>query len=538
MDKETQFALLYCRVSSKSQDVEGDGLGSQEHRCREYAEARGYVIEELFTDIKTAKGDFFDRKGMKALVQYLRNNRGQKYIVIFDDLKRFARDTEFHIRLRKELAKYGARPECLNFRFEDTPEGKFVETVIAAGGQLEREQNGRQTMQKMMARVAQGYAVTKAPPGYRYQKVEGRGKMLVRDEPLASIVEEALTGYANGRFQQQREVVRFLETQPAFPHDRNGEVHPSRVRELLTRPIYAGCVEAPQWNISRRKGLHEPIISYETYQQIQDRLNGIARAPQRKDLHADFPLRGAVICGHCSAPLTAAWSKGRSALHPYYHCKKRGCEGYKKSIRREVIEGEFLELLRRSEAPPHVFEVAQVMFRKLWDHMALTSKSRAKAIADEIARLDRETQQCLDKILAVTTPAVVTALEKRIGQYEEQKLVLTERKAAAESPARSFDETVRTALRFLSNPCILWDCGTLEARRMTLRLAFVGPLVYTRNEGFRTAELSSPLKHLSALGREVIRNGARGRSRTDTLLRAADFESAWGYPNCLVRLLF
>ena len=27
-------------------------------------------------------------------------------------------------------------------------------------------------------------------------------------------------------------------------------------------------------------------------------------------------------------------------------------------------------------------------------------------------------------------------------------------------------------------------------------------------------------------------------SRTDTLLRAADFESAWGYPKCLVRREF
>ncbi|MDB6106956.1 MAG: hypothetical protein JWO52_6955, partial [Gammaproteobacteria bacterium] len=32
--------------------------------------------------------------------------------------------------------------------------------------------------------------------------------------------------------------------------------------------------------------------------------------------------------------------------------------------------------------------------------------------------------------------------------------------------------------------------------------------------------------------------GARGRSRTDTLLRAADFESAWVYPKCLVRQAF
>ena len=273
MDEPRQVALLYCRVSSQKQEDVGDGLGSQEHRCREYADSRRYVIEGVFTDVKTAAGDFFDRKGMKALLNYLKANPRKNYVVIFDDLKRFARDTEFHIRLRKQLAKYSARPECLNFKFEDTPEGEFVETVIAAQGQLERKQNARQTIQKMIARVAQGYAVTKAPPGYRYKRVEGHGKMLVRDEPVASIIEEALTGYASGRFQQQQEVARFLATHPEFPHTRYGEVHPSRARELLTRSIYAGYVEAPSWNVHLRKGLHDPIISYETYKKIQDRLN-------------------------------------------------------------------------------------------------------------------------------------------------------------------------------------------------------------------------------------------------------------------------
>src|ERR1700759_5277392 len=92
------------------------------------------------------------------------------YVVIFDELKRFARDTVFHLKLRQELATYGATVECLNFKFEDTPEGQFVETVIAAQGQLERLQNRRQTLQKMKARVERGYYVFAVPIGYRYEK--------------------------------------------------------------------------------------------------------------------------------------------------------------------------------------------------------------------------------------------------------------------------------------------------------------------------------------------------------------------------------
>jgi site-specific DNA recombinase len=36
-DQELSKAVIYCRVSSAKQTVRGDGLASQETRCREFA---------------------------------------------------------------------------------------------------------------------------------------------------------------------------------------------------------------------------------------------------------------------------------------------------------------------------------------------------------------------------------------------------------------------------------------------------------------------------------------------------------------------
>jgi site-specific DNA recombinase len=150
-------ALVYCRVSSSKQASEGHGLDSQEMRCRQYAERSGYEVEAVFPDDVSGGGDFMKRPGMVALLSYLDAQRARKdHVVIFDDLKRFARDTEFHIQLRRAFQRRHARVECLNFRFDDTPEGKFVETIFAAQGELEREQNRRQVIQKMQARAARG----------------------------------------------------------------------------------------------------------------------------------------------------------------------------------------------------------------------------------------------------------------------------------------------------------------------------------------------------------------------------------------------
>lgn len=118
---EPDKALLYVRVSDTKQKTEGSGQKTQEHRCREYALSRGYAVEAVFYDDVTGGGDFMKRPGMVELLNYMDARTFETYVVIFDDLKRFARDTEFHLKLKRAMNARGARRECLNFTFEDTP---------------------------------------------------------------------------------------------------------------------------------------------------------------------------------------------------------------------------------------------------------------------------------------------------------------------------------------------------------------------------------------------------------------------------------
>jgi Arc/MetJ-type ribon-helix-helix transcriptional regulator len=308
---------------------------------------------------------------MVALLSYLDAQPEKDYVVIFDDLKRFARDTEFHIKLRREFETRGARIECLNFKLDDTPEGKFVETIFAAQGELEREQNRRQVIQKMKARVEKGYYVFCAPVGYRYAKDRVHGKLLVRDEPVASIIAEALEGYADGRFTSQSEVVRFLESVPDFPKSgADGSVRITKVREILERPTYAGYVEAPNWGVSLRKGHHEPLISFACHERIQARLKGSAMAPARKDINEDFPLRGFVLCDDCGKPMTSCWSKGRKKHYPYYLCDTPDCASRRKSVPRADIEEGAEQVLRSLQPARQLFTLARAMFIDVWDMRA------------------------------------------------------------------------------------------------------------------------------------------------------------------------
>lgn len=265
------FALLYCRVSSKRQETEGHGLDSQEHRCKAYAASLGHSVEKVFPDSFTGGGNFMDRPAMRELLDYVDKHPTKKYVVIFDDLKRFARDTIFHWNLRSAFKARGIIPLCLNYKFDDTPEGTFVETIFAAQNQLEREQNRRQVVQKMKARLEAGYWPFRRKRGYTIVKDPLHGKLAVPDDEGLMVLKPAIEGFAMGKFTRKVDVCRHL-VDKGFWKVQEPEKYTDELTAIFTDPFYFGDIEYKPWGVSRRKGHHEPIISHETFEAVQKRL--------------------------------------------------------------------------------------------------------------------------------------------------------------------------------------------------------------------------------------------------------------------------
>ena len=503
-------ALIYCRVSSTRQKTQGSGLDSQEHLCRTYAADKGYEVEHVFPDdITGSDDDFMQRPGMVALLQYLKKHKKTDYVVIFDDLKRFARNTLAHLNMRLKLKEYGATVECPNYKFDDSPEGMFIETMFAAQGQLEAGQGARQTHQKMKARLEKGYWVFFKPVGYKYADGQGGGRVLVKDEPLASIVTEALEGFASGRFQTKAEVKYFLESQPEYPKGRDGKVHHQHVERVLTQLLYSGHLESEALGVSLRKAQHEPIITLETFHKIQERLKGNAYAPTRKDINEDFPLRGAVVCGDCNHPLTACWSKGKLRKYPYYLCHHKGCPSYRKSIPRDQLESEFETVLAKLQPTQGLFNAAEKMFRTLWAHKEQHQKSRSKALKTQLTQTQGKIDKLLDNILDAELSSVIKAYERKIKNLETDKLLIKEKMENCVTPNQPFDAMFEHAMTFLSNPLDIWASGHFDLKRLVLKLAFPAPLIYDRNTGVRTPEIALPFKYLTNFNTQKMKMAER-----------------------------
>ena len=209
MDTEKKCAVIYSRVSSVAQTKRGDGLTSQKTRCVEYANARGYKVLDTFID--DASGSLIERPGMRSMLAFLKKHRKAEPVVLIDDISRLARGVKAHIELRAAISLAGGTLESPSVEFGDDADSKLQEYILATVAQHQRRKNAQQTKNRMRARVLNGYWPFACPVGYRYQRVAGRGNMLVRNEPLASIVQEALEGYASGRFQIQAEVGPLLK---------------------------------------------------------------------------------------------------------------------------------------------------------------------------------------------------------------------------------------------------------------------------------------------------------------------------------------
>ena len=492
-----QPAFIYCRVSSTKQVREGHGLESQEQRCRDYARYRGHKVIEVFRD-EGVSGGLIDRPAMKDMLKRVANfSRKTQPVIIVDDISRLARGMEAHIQLRTAIGGAGGKLESPSIEFGDDPDSMLVENLLASVSQHQRQKNAEQVVNRMKARVHAGYWVFSPVAGYRYDDVKGHGRLLVPDEPNATAIREAMEGFASGRFASQIEIKHFLETFPTFPRNRRGEVNFYLVRRILTRSLYAGYIDVPKWNITLQPAKHEPLVSFETFQKVQERLNAKPAPIPQVETVADFPLRGFVTCATCDNPMTGAWSQGRTKRYAYYFCQTRGCPDRRTNIPKAKIETAFEALLKTLCPRPELFGVVRKMLAEHWDNRQHGAENRRKALEQEVRQIERKTEDLMERVVDCDSPTLIKAYEKQIKKFETDRIRLIEQTTGSTKPRRKFEEGYRTACTFLANPWKLWASEHLDHKRMVLKLVFGGRVPYHPNDGYRTAIPTLPFKALA-----------------------------------------
>lgn len=526
---EGREGLVYARVSSKKQETDGSGLQSQEGRCISYLESNGIPHTKSFADSFTGGGDFMRRPAMRELFNFLDANPHRKFVVVFDDLKRFARDTVFHFKLRNAFRVRDVVLKCLNYNFEDSPEGNFNESIYAAQGQLEREQNRRQVIQKQTARLEAGYWAFGARKGYSMKKDGTNGCICIPNKE-GQYLKTALENFADGKFVHIRDGCNFLAEKgfwkgdPAKRHD--------LFKKMLKDPFYAGFIEYLPRGITRRIGKHKPIISLDTFEANQKRLSGNDSGKKvRKDMNPDFWMRGLILCDYCKKHIGGCWSKGRSKKYPYYFCQNSKCAEYQKSIPVDMVHSQFLEALKKHKLSKEDAELLTKRFELRWNKRIANLEESKATTERKKKELEKKLEELSDLMISSRSDAVKKVYERQIESHgrELERLENINFNRKAIDLNIPYQTALDKATVLLKSPYSIWLKFDVREQHKLFYFLFDEKLLFSKKEGYQTAENACVI---TAFKDFAVQNPNDVQKNSKTLNRIKDYLMRfWNYYN-------
>jgi site-specific DNA recombinase len=125
----------------------------------------------------------------------------------------------------------------------------------------------------------------------------------------------------------------------------------SAIYKLLGNPFYAGLIV---WNGQCYPGKHEPVLTLDEFDRVQQRLKRREGAHPRR---YEFAYTGLIRCGSCGLRVTAEHKLNRQGhRYLYYHCSRRnvGPRCREPVIEVKALERQILDFLETISIDPQI----------------------------------------------------------------------------------------------------------------------------------------------------------------------------------------
>lgn len=326
-----KYVVGYGRVSSAEQANNGLSLDMQKSECEKKAKAQGF--EFVYFEDAGKTGSNTNRKGLKAMLKFVKEHRNQVAYVVVWKLDRLSRCLEdFFAEILKPLKDYGCTIASIMENFDDIRKVKKVLIGVYIGQAEDELDNIKErTSSVVKNRVANGHFHGKAPIGYINTRDEHKHGIIIPHPNKQVHIKRCYELYATGLFSYERlgkELAKY-----GFV-DRKGNPYPKkRIEDILKSPVYIGKVTHGDEIFN---GTHEPIISEELFYRVQLLLSGseIKRPKGLTYTYSNF-----IKCAKCGYSMVAITKHGanNSGNYVYYHCSN-----YKKTHLKEKNINEVL----------------------------------------------------------------------------------------------------------------------------------------------------------------------------------------------------
>lgn len=497
--------IIFCRVSSKEQEVEGFSLAAQEKLLTEYAEGHTLEIAKVFTLSETASGEK-QRENFDKMLEYTRKHNIPS--IVCEKVDRLTRNLKDAVSMNEWLKENFERQvhfvkENVVLNNESKSNEKFIWNIKISVAQYYIDNLSEEVRKGQAQKIREGWLPTKPPTGYKTIGEQGH-KIHVLDEQKAPLVKRMFELYATGEVSLKRLTERMADE--GLRGYTNGKLGKSRIHQLLTDIFYIGKM---RWNNEVYEGKHEALIDAELFQKVQTTLKSKTTPKYRKHF---FLLQGLIKCAGCQGKITWEIQKGIV----YGHCNHyRACEQKTWAKEKEV-----------EEQLGQAFDKLQIKNARLIDWIRKALKEAHKeetsyndtAISELNKSLER-IQRRMDNLYQDKLDEVITRMkyDSLFKQFTEEKNGITQAIQKHSQASTKYQELGVSLYELSQKAKELYLRAERDDKRKLLSLVFDN---LTLDEGALGFDFTTPFKLLS----EVVNEVKSSKVEKQAVLQARIFE--------------
>lgn len=330
---------LYARKSTESEERQILSIDSQIKEMLQLAEREGLEIVAMKRESHSAK-ETGQRPVFNEIVEEIKVGKYNGILTWAPDrISRNAGDLGKIVDLMDAGGLQEIRTYSQSFR--NNPNEKFLLMILGSQAKLENDNRGVNVRRGLRTRCEMGYRPGSTLTGYINEKRLDRKCQVIVDVERGPVITKMFEKVGYEKW-SGRKVYHWLKFEINFHTQGNKPLALGNVYKILSNPFYHGIFEFPKKSGNWYQGKHEPLVSKELFDKVQEQLqrDGIQRTSH------EFAFTKLMVCGACGSGISAEekykpLKDGTTKRYIYYGCgrsRDHQCRGNKYLREEELIE--------------------------------------------------------------------------------------------------------------------------------------------------------------------------------------------------------